>query len=65
MKPIEELLEDAVRDAIVDVFMVTVQLNIEERYQFEYDEGVNFVDVMRKEIKRTINGLNRMEKKYA
>ena len=65
MKPIEELLEDAVRDAIYNVFMVNVQINIEERYQLEYHDGVNFVDVMRKEINRTLNKLNRKEKKYA
>lgn len=66
MKTIEELLEDAVRDAIYDVFMVNVQINIEERYQLEYSDGVNFVDVVRKEIKRTLNKLNRMEmKNYA
>ena len=66
MKPIEELLGDAVRDAIYDVFMVNVQINIEERYQLEYHDGVNFVDVMHKEIRRSIRKLNRMEmKNYA
>lgn len=61
MQTIEELLEDAVRDAIYNAFMVNVQINIEERYQLEYHDGVNFVDVMRKEIKRALNKFNRME----
>ena len=61
MQTIEELVEDAIRDAIYDVFMVNVQINIEERYQLECYDGVNFVDVMRKEVKRAINKLNRME----
>lgn len=66
MQTIEELVEDAIRDAIYDIFMVNVQINIEERYQLEYYDGVNFVDVMRKEIKRASNKLNRMEmKNYA
>lgn len=63
MQTIEELFEDAVRDAIYDVFMVNVQINIEERYQLEHYDGVNFVDVVGKEIKRTLNKLNRMEMK--
>lgn len=65
MQTIEELIEDAVRDAIYDVFMVNVQINIEERYQLEYYDGVNFVDVVRKEINRTLNKFNRMEMKNA
>lgn len=65
MKSIEKLFEDAVRDAIYDVFMVNVQINIEERYQLEYHDGVNFVDVVLKEINRTRNKLNRMEMKNA
>lgn len=66
MQTIEELFEEAVRDAIYDVFMVNVQINIEERYQLEHYDGVNFVDVVRKEIKRTLDKLNHMEmKNYA
>ena len=61
MQTIEELFENAVVDAIYDVFMVNVQINIEERYQLEYYDGVNFVDVVGKEITRTLNKLNRME----
>lgn len=61
MQTIEELIEDAIRDAIYDVFMVNVKINIEERYQLEHYDGINFVDVMRKEIKRAINKLNLTE----
>lgn len=65
MQTIENLFENAVRDAIYDVFMVNVQINIEERYQLECHDGANFVDVMRKEISRSIRKLNRMEMKNA
>ena len=64
MKPIEELLEDAVRDAIVDVFMFSVDIGIHERWDEESDKSP--VDVAISEIRRNIRTLNRMEmKNYA